>query len=94
MPDIGGFFVLLYLIFLGLTTLMTRGQMENYLVSELFKEPADNDNSFGEANKIETASAQRKKLPSDFYNEIQKEGAEVLDRSRVSACCLGNSRMG
>ena len=49
--DLGGIFTLLYLIFLGLTTLLTRGKMENYLVSELFKPPAEEDDEFGEKNK-------------------------------------------
>ena len=63
-------FVLLYLIFLGLTTFFTRGKMENYLVSELFAQPASNDNSFGDDNKIWQSVSQRKRLPAGFYNEI------------------------
>ena len=48
--DFGGLFVLLYLIFLGLTSLITSGKMETYLVSELFRRPASNDNTFGDVD--------------------------------------------
>ena len=51
--DFGGLFVLLYLIFLGLTSLITSGKMETYLVSELFRRPASNDSSFGDMNSKE-----------------------------------------
>lgn len=57
--DIGGIFVLLYLIFLGLTTCLTSGKMENYLVSELFEAPAANDDSFKDEGKSATALARR-----------------------------------
>ena len=51
LSGLGGLFALLYLIFLGLTTLLTRGKMENYLVSELFQPPAEEDDTFGAKDK-------------------------------------------
>ena len=41
--DLGGLIVVLYLLLLSLTTLCTRGKMEDYLVSELLHEAELND---------------------------------------------------
>ena len=91
--DLGGLFVILYIIFLGLTTLITMGKMENYLVSELYSEPATTDSNFKQ-DQGEGGIKRRDTVSSKFYNVIQNNEAEVLDHSKVSGCCLGGSRMG
>ena len=92
--DLGGLFVLLYIIFLGLTTLITMGKMENYLVSELYSEPATTDGNFKQDQYGNDGMKRRDTISSKFYNAIQNNEAEVLDHAKVSGCCLGGSRLG
>jgi hypothetical protein len=90
---VGGMFVILYLVFLGLTTLTTMGQMENYLVSELYSEPATTDDSFKQEDG-ETGLRRRDTIQSKFYNEIRNDNDPILDHTKVGAICPGDSRLG
>ena len=67
--------------------------MENYLVSELFKPPAEEDDEFGEKNKAKEEIQARKSLSCQFYNEVLGEGEKVLDATSVNPLCMGSNRM-
>ena len=59
--------------------------MENYLVSEMFNykiEKKKNDLTPNDAPKCTRGST-----PSTFYNEIYHSDEEILDTSRMNACC-------
>ena len=42
LADFGGLFVFLYLLFFAILAIATYGEFENYIVSEIFKEPKTN----------------------------------------------------
>ena len=44
--NLGGLFIVFYLLFLLLTTCLTAGKLEDYLVSELFLEASKDDQDF------------------------------------------------
>ena len=44
--NLGGLFIVFYLLFLLLTTCFTAGKLEDYLVSELFLEASKEDQDF------------------------------------------------
>jgi len=44
--DLGGLFVVLYILFSAINSVLTWRQFENYLVSELYHEPLSNDADF------------------------------------------------
>ena len=51
LANLGGLLVFFYLIFYLLTTCLTAGKLEDYLVSELFLEPAKDDPDFKDSIK-------------------------------------------